>query len=187
MTNTFIHLRREWPAMLMLFSGLLLTGCKSEDPKPVNEEEVITTVEVTLVPDDGGATVTLKFFDEDGEFGSIAPVTTISGPLKAGATYAGAITLLNETLEPAESVSDEVAEEADAHLFCYTTTNVEVAYSDQDANGLPIGLLTTWTAGAAGNAEVEIVLRHQPGTKDGKCPGTGETDVQVTFPLQVVE
>lgn len=175
------------PVILTFFCVLLLTRCDNKDPKPVNEEEVITTFTVTLVPDDGSASVTLKFYDADGEFGSIAPVVTVSGPLKAGTQYAAVIELLNETLEPVQSVSEEIVEEADAHLFCYTTTNVEVAYADEDANGLAIGLLTTWTAGAAGDARVEIALRHQPETKTGECPGPGETDAQVEFQLQIAE
>lgn len=185
MTTPFLKQARNKFVAMLMFAVFCIPGCDSEDPKPVNEEEVITTLEVTLVPGDGGAAVTLKFYDADGEFGSVAPVVTVSGPLKAGVTYAAAISLLNETNEPAESISEEIAAEADAHLFCFTARNLEIAYADEDENGLAIGLLTSWTAGAVGPAAVEITLRHQPGTKTGACPGTGETDAQVSFQLQV--
>lgn len=172
---------------VLALSILLVSGCDTKDPQPVNEEEVITTVTVTLVPDDESAVVTLKFYDADGEFGSVAPVVSVSGPLKASTTYAAVIELLNETLDPSESISGEVAEEANAHLFCFNADNVEIAYGDKDENELPIGLLTSWTTGEVGRGEVEIILRHQPGTKTGACPGTGDTDAQVSFELEIVE
>jgi len=60
-------------------------------------------------------------------------------------------------------------------------------YNDQDANGLPVGLSTAWTAGGHTDTpgEFNIVLKHQP---DGQKTSTsdasvGGTDVDITFPL----
>lgn len=172
---------------VLILSIVLLESCDKEDPKPVHEPEVITTVEVTLVADGSVTPVTLKFFDEDGEQGSIAPLITVSSPLKAGTTYSAVIELWNETVDPPRNVSAEVAEEADDHLFCFDVSagDVTINYQDQDGNGRPIGMLTTWVVGAAGNAQVTVLLRHQPDTKTGECPGGGETDVQVTFDLNI--
>jgi len=174
-------------ALIVLLPSLLtFSACDNDDPKPVNEEEVITTVEVTLVPEDSGIPVTLKFFDADGEQGSIAPLITVSGALKAGTVYSGVIALWNETENPPINITDEVAEEAEEHLFCFAVSgDLTVSHDDQDANGYPIGLLTTWEAGAAGTAQVTLSLRHQPGTKTGECPGGGETDIQIVFDLDV--
>ena len=36
-------------------------------PEPINEEEVITTMTVTLVPDGGGTEIVLSFQDLDGD------------------------------------------------------------------------------------------------------------------------
>lgn len=172
--------------LLLLFVSLLFSGCDNDDPKPVNEEEVITTVQITLVPEGSGIPVTLKFFDADGEQGSIAPLITVSGALKAGTAYSGVIELWNETENPPGNITEEVAEEAEAHLFCFGVSgDLAIAYEDEDANGDPIGLLTRWEAGAAGTAQVTVSLRHQDGTKTGECPGGGETDVQVVFDLNV--
>ncbi len=165
---------------------LSLQGCRQDDPEPVNEEEVITTVEVRLQPESGGDVVTLRFFDPDGELGSLAPQTTVSGPLQSSTAYSAEITLLNETLDPVADISEEVAEEGHHHLFCFSVEgDLTIGYDDEDVNGLPIGLSTSWQTGHAGPAAVTIVLRHQDGTKTGQCPGPGETDVQVTFQLVI--
>lgn len=171
---------------VVLFSLLSFSSCDRDDPEPVNEEEVITTMEVTLTPDNGGSQVILKFVDEDGEQGSIAPEITISGPLQASTRYMGTIRFLNETSSPDEDISEEVREEGNDHLVCFDSSqNIVITYGDTDDNGLPLGLTTSWLTGEAGAAEVTISLRHQAGTKTGDCPGVGETDVEVTFDLSI--
>lgn len=179
---------------LRLCTGFLLGGiiftfscCDKDDPTAPNEEEVITTLEATLAPSDGGTPVTLKFSDQDGEQGSIVPVITVSGPLRASTQYAAVIALTNETVSPDEDISAEVAEEADDHLFCFDPGSdiISVQYEDEDSKGLPLGLITTWQTGAPGETTITISLRHQAGTKTGACPGSGETDVEVTFDLVV--
>ena len=173
---------------LVSFALVTFSGCDKDDPKPVNDQEVITTLQITLVPAGGGSPVTLKFFDADGEQGSTAPVITVSGPLSASTLYSGIIELKNETTNPVGNIAEEVAEEGHDHLFCFEAASdlVTVAYEDEDSNGLPLGLITSWQVGAAGTTTVTVSLRHQAGTKTGECPGSGETDVQVTFNLQIV-
>lgn len=164
----------------------LFLACNTDDPEPVNEEEVITTLTVTLAPQGGGEAVTLRFYDEDGEQGSIAPVITVSGPLAPSTTYAAIIELENETEDPAVNISEEIAGEAEQHLFCFGGGDLSVEYEDEDKNGLPLGLVTSWTTSdVAGATSVTVTLRHQAGTKTGECPGTGETDVEVTFDLLI--
>jgi len=171
---------------MLLLSLLVFHGCKMDDPEPVNEEEVITTVLVTITPPGGGSPVVLKFMDPDGEQGSNVPVITVSGPLKAASQYTTTIGLLNETVTPAEDVSEEVEEEGSDHLICFDPSeNITIGYEDEDENGLPLGLTTTWLTGEPGPGEVTISLRHQAGTKTGDCPGAGETDVEVTFNVTV--
>lgn len=178
--------RRLGLTCFLMAASLCFDSCKMEDPKPVNEEEIITTLQVTLTPEGGGTPVILKFFDSDGEHGSGIPQVTASGPLTANTTYAGRISLLNETETPAGDISAEVADEANAHLFCFDITgNVTISYGDTDQMGLPLGLLTSWVTGSAGQAQVVVTLRHQPGTKNGECPGSGDTDAEVTFSLAI--
>ncbi len=53
-----------------IFASALIFSCSSDDdstPEPVLEEEVITTMTITLQPADGGADVVLQTQDLDGD------------------------------------------------------------------------------------------------------------------------
>ena len=95
----------------LLFTLLLLGSCSSDDDTPelVNEEELITTLTVTLVPEGGGTSITLTTQDLDGD-GPNEPIISVSSNLSAGVTYNGNISLLNETDSPAENITEEVEE-----------------------------------------------------------------------------
>jgi hypothetical protein len=180
---------------ILVFSTVIamtLTSCSNDDPEIINEEEVITTLEVTLIPQGGGTTVTLVSRDLDGD-GPNAPVISVSGPLQANKTYAGTAKVLNETETPAENITLEVEEEGDEHQFFYTFSNsiATVAYTDQDKNGRPIGIAFNLTTTSAGIGNLKVTLRHEPNkTAAGVAAGNitnagGETDVEVDFSLTV--
>ena len=171
-----------------------MNSCKKDDPvEPVieNEEEVITTLNFTLTPDDGGDAVVFSFQDLDGDGGNAATIE--NGTLAANTTYTGALELLNETESPAEDITEEVEEEAEEHQFFFETTltAMSVAYADTDADGNPIGLATTVTTGDAETGSLTITLRHEPvkdgaGVSDGDITNAGgETDIEVTFDVDV--
>lgn len=175
----------------ILLATVLLVSC-GDDPEPPNEEELITTLRVTLEPQGGGTTVTMEFKDLDGDGAGVpvftytptAPGTSPAALLAAGKTYNASIIVLNESETPAENITEEIEEEADEHLFCFTVgggANLTVEYNDEDDDGLPVGLATVWDTGTASSGTIKIVLRHQPGTKNGTCPGSGDTDIEVTF------
>ncbi|MGB5403448.1 MAG: type 1 periplasmic binding fold superfamily protein, partial [Robiginitalea sp.] len=75
---------------LFALSGLVLTSCSDDDPEPVNEEEVITTMTINLVPQGGGTAVRLQSRDLDGD-GPEPPVITVSGNFSARTVYNGSI------------------------------------------------------------------------------------------------
>lgn len=192
--NTQNHLVTRWLSRFFLGSfllaTLLLVSC-GDDPEPPNEEELITTLTVTLTPT-GGDPITMTFKDLDGEGAGVPQYIYSSGGdaavLSASTTYTAEITLLNESVTPAENITEEVEEEADEHLFCFTVSggaNIDYSYADEDDNGLDVGLTTNWETGAASTGTITIVLRHQPGTKTGACPGPGETDIEVTFNVAI--
>ena len=101
----------------VLFTILLASCSKdNETPEAVNEEELITTLKVTLVPVSEGNTIVLTTRDLDGD-GPNEPEITISSNLTAGVTYNGTIELLDETNSPAEDITEEVEEEAARKSF----------------------------------------------------------------------
>ena len=123
-----------------LFVALLSFSCEKDDPVIPNEEELITTLNYQLMPESGGDTVVLSFKDIDGDGGN-APVIA-NGVLKANTTYAGTLTLLNESVSPADNITEEVEEEGDEHQFFFeasTGLNATISYDDVDVNGTPVG------------------------------------------------
>lgn len=178
---------------LALLTTIVFTACSDDDnPTPVNEEEVITTLTATLTPVGGGTVITLQTRDLDGD-GPNAPVVTVSGDLAANTTYNGSLELLNETETPAESINEEIEEEDDEHQFFFQATNniATFNYSDVDGDGNPVGLEFELITTAAGTGDVTITLRHEPnkdaaGVSDGDITNAGgETDIQAVFSVTV--
>lgn len=169
-----------------LLATMLLLGSCDNDPEPEEEEELITTLTVTLVPRISGDPITLRFYDADGA-GAIEPIYTVSGPFMANTVYDAALAVFNDSENPPVNVTEEIAEESEDHLFCFTPAGVDIVISefDRDANNMNVGITSQWAIGAAGSGTVQIVLRHQPGTKTGECPGTGSSDIDVTFDIVV--
>lgn len=173
------------PILTLVF---MFTSC-TDDSDPVNEQEVITTMTVTLTPDTGGTDVVLQTRDLDGEGGEDPTVTVTGGPLTSGVSYSGSIVLLNETEDPVENVTEEIEEEDDEHQFFFVVgsgLDVTTSYDDQDGNGNPVGLSFTLTAGSASGGDFTVTLRHEPTKPNtGINDAGGETDIEETFVITV--
>ena len=183
-----------------LFISLLATtffvSCTSNDdePEPVNEEELITTLKVTLTG--GGEVITLQFKDLDGDGGN-APVYTVSGNLKANTTYQGTTQFLNESVNPADDITEEVEEEGAAHQVFYQLSNglgaLSYTTTNNDANGKPIGTdFMVQTNATTGTATFIVTLKHLPNkSAAGLTISTpnlagGSTDAEAVFTVTVV-
>ena len=178
---------------LIALAVISLSSCNNDDDNttPVNEEEVITTVTTTLIG--GGQTIVLTSRDLDGD-GPNAPVVTVSGNLVAGTTYLGSTQFLNELVNPAEDITEEVEEEgADHQVFYQLASSLGiVTYDDMDENGSPIGLEFTLVAGTSGSTGLlTVTLRHQP-KKTASPVSTGDitnaegsTDAEVSFSITI--
>ncbi|MEZ5009872.1 MAG: hypothetical protein R2753_17110 [Chitinophagales bacterium] len=170
---------------------ILFSSCEKDDPIIPNEEELITTLIYTLTPYGGGDVKTFTFQDIDGDGGNLP--TIVNDTLEANTTYNGVLRLLNESVSPADEITDEVAEEKEDHQFFFVTTSstAVITYSDQDADGNPVGLSSQLTTRAASTGKMTIILRHEPnklGTNVANGDLTnagGETDIEVTFDLVI--
>ena len=168
---------------------LAMLGCSDDDTTPeiINEDELITTVILTLTPDSGDQVV-LTTIDLDGD-GPDEPVTTVVGSFSENTQYQGAVRFLNETETPAEEITDEVVEEADEHQVFYTTTeglNIQTTYEDQDSQGNPLGVQITLSTGAASEGSLTVTLRHEPvKPNDGLESAGGETDISTSFDVSI--
>lgn len=179
------------PFLLLLTLGFFFSGCEQDDPVIPNEEELITTLGYTLTPVNGTDVVTLLFQDFDGDGGD-APIIT-GGMLAANETYTGSLQLLNESETPTEDITAEVEEEDLEHQFFFQSdiAGLNVIYGDQDSEGNPLGLRSTLITGDAASGTLTVTLRHEPnksasGVSDGLLENAGgETDIEVTFPIDV--
>ncbi len=172
---------------------LSLTACKKDSGNPetpnvpANESEIITTVKLILT-DSSGQQVTATWKDADG----IGPQQPAVEPLnvKTHQTYSGRVLLLDETKIPADTISDEVIAEAEAHQFFYTlsglaASNCNIQKHGVDANNLPVGIQFTLETTDTASGNLRVVLKHYDGIPKSTDPSIGETDVEVIFPLTI--
>ncbi len=169
--------------------GTLITGC--EDPEPVNQEELITTLKLTFTTVGGGSKV-LQYRDLDG-IGGNAPVI-ISDTLTANTNYSVSVEVLNESVNPADSINAEIRAEDEDHQFFFQPAaglNLSFSYADTDDDGYPVGLSSTAQAGVASNGQLTVTLRHEPdkhasGVENGDITNAGgETDAEVVFDVVI--
>lgn len=162
-----------------------------KDENIPNEEELITTVQYTLVPNGGGDNVVFSFKDLDGDGGD-APIINTEA-LRANTTYTASLQFLNESEDPSENITTEINEEAAEHQVFFQTndSNLVISYNDKDPNSMPLGLETTVKTFEKSSSNLTITLRHEPnksaeGVKDGDITNAGgETDIEVVFPILI--
>lgn len=164
-------------------------ACKDENPnpddQPVDETELITTAKLVITDSATGISNAFVFSDPDGEGGN-NPVQFDSILLSANRTYTCKVILLDESKTPADSISNEVIEEAEDHLFVFQTTisGLRIQTTDKDNNNLPLGIRSLWRTTSAGSGTVQVKLKHQPGVKTGS-PDPGETDLDIQFQCKI--
>ena len=167
---------------LLTLAALGFQSCK-KDPPVNSESEVITTLQIVATDSATGTTAgVFTFKDLDGDKPT-PPSVFDTIKLAPNKTYNVSLIVLDESKNPIDSTSNEIAEEADDHLFFFESTPaalVNVAIHDKDSKNLPLGLLSKWTTGTAGSGTTKITLRHQPGEKNGTF-NPGDTDIEVTF------
>ena len=184
----------------LLASGVLLSSCGDDDvPVAENEEEIIDLVTLTFTPSGGGTAIVAKAEDPDGEGDLNFVLDDIA--LSTSTTYTLAITL--ENTEEGEDITQEIATEADEHMFFFGfTTDIfsnpagngnvdsridDVNYEDSDGDN-PIGLSTTWTTSSSSSTdgEFQVILKHQPEIKSATSTSSdGESDIDITWTINI--
>jgi hypothetical protein len=180
---------------LSLIATLVFSACSDDDdaPQVINEEEVITTLNLFLTPEGGGEVVTFTYRDLDGD-GSNPEIS--SSALSANTSYTGRVEFLNELENPAEDITIEVLEEAEEHQVFYIledSLNATPTYTGAlDNDGNPIGVEFSLEIGDASQGNLTVILIHEgdknaPGAFEGNLSNEvgGETDIEVTFNVTV--
>jgi hypothetical protein len=195
--------------LVMLFAAFTMTlnSCSDDDdvPEEENEEEVITNVTLIFTNDaDPTDVVMASAEDPDGE--GVQELQVLGDiDLDIDTQYTLTMEILN-ALNPAdvEDIGEEVAEEDDEHQFFFSfstdafdspggdgnidTFSDPINYNDQDENGNPVGLSTSWTTPVAGTmgGTFTVRLQHQPDLKSATTGANdGDSDIDLTFTLNI--
>ena len=190
---------RNYLLVGLIVTGGLFTSCGDDDaPAAENEEEVIDLVTLTFTPQGGGTPVVAK---AEGPGGINFEYDVIN--LDINTTYD--LSIMVENSEEGENITEEIEEEDDEHMFFFSFTedifsdpagngNVDnrsddINYNDQDADGNPVGLATTWTTAgtSSSNGDFQVILKHQPdGIKTATSTSTdGESDIELTWTINI--
>jgi hypothetical protein len=181
------------PFMLALGAlSLVVVSCKKDEVKPTdthehNDGELITTLELKFSGKgkvNKDTTFVVTFDDPDGDN---TPIKLDQINLLKNTDYSVELTLLDKSKPSYDTISNEVLEEADDHLFFYSSNPVNllnITITDKDSKNRNLGLRSNWKTNTAGSGKVKVKLMHQPGVKDGKSE-VGDTDVEVEFNVNV--
>lgn len=186
-----MKMRQLNTVLLMAVATLFLQCDKASDVEPDEENELVTTVLLNFTEAGTSTTTTFTFRDVDGDGGN-PPTLFDQVILKPNTSYALAVEVLDESKTPASDITEEIEEEADEHLFVFTSNPASLltyTYGDTDSKNLPLGLVGTVRTGAAGVGTFKVQLRHQPAingmaVKDGTA-GPGSDDVNLDFSVEV--
>ena len=175
--------------VFFLFAAFVvgLASCSKDDDVDPNEEELITTLKVSLLAVGSTTPQVFTFKDIDGPAGN-PPAQFDSIIIDANKSYNATLQFLNESVSPADNVTVEVAAEANDHQVYFTPAGVPITpiNLNLDSKGLPLGITSTWQTGAAAKGTLTITLKHKPGTKAaGDLVSKGETDVEVAFGVRI--
>ncbi len=172
---------------------LIFLGASCSFPErnvaPTNDNEAITTVRFTLTNRADSTDVRTALIDNLGSNRPDFSHDTLH--LKTNTTYNAQIGLVNKLTDPFTDATVEIRELANEHFLIYTpmaALNLTVVITDRDTNPAPgpypIGLSSVFSAGSASVGKLSVVLRHQPGTKNGTAtPGT--TDLDTSFDVVI--
>jgi hypothetical protein len=174
--------------VLLVGAAIFMKSCKKETIDP-NEGELITTVRLKLTNTFSSSINPLvyEFKDLDGE-GGAAPVKFDDIVLQKNIPYICEVTVLNESVSPADDITKEIKAEANDHQFYFVPSSsnlLTVSNYDTDAQGLPLGLSSFWVTGLnPGTGTLRLVLKHKPGTKAANdLINKGDTDIELNFKL----
>lgn len=176
-----LELKKNLRLLAILFvSALAFNACSDDDhdhddhdDHDHEDHEEINRMIYTLTNSENASDLVIMTFDDpDGEGGADG-TTTVVGTLSANASYSGAVQFLHVHEDgDIDDIGADIAEdEADEHEVFYSTSLVTVEKLDNDANGNPLGMVTTVTTGDAAEGPFTITLVHE-----GKKPNTGLTD-----------
>ncbi|NJN33280.1 MAG: hypothetical protein HC817_02535 [Saprospiraceae bacterium] len=156
-----------------IFGVILFASCKKDEV--TTEEEPIAVLEIKA------GSSTFIWSDTDGAGGVAPKIDTIR--LKPNATETFTISVRDAA---AKNLTDEIVTEKDEHLFIFKPSgNLTVSDLSKDSKGKDFGQAATLKTTAAGAATLQVILKHEPDKSAADPSKTGETDIDVVFPVVI--
>ena len=165
--------------ILALPMVVFFVACKKKQLEP----ELITTVKIDCKLGDS-IVGSFVWSDPDGDGGN-PPLTVDTIKIDSGVTYQCYLSFEDRSFTPLKNITEEIKDNGSDHMICFTAAGalLNIVYKDSDGK-YGIGLISEWKPLSKGIGSLRLILRHQPGIKDGSCD-PGESDVDVVFPLLV--
>ncbi|MBK7966842.1 MAG: hypothetical protein IPK10_17335 [Bacteroidetes bacterium] len=129
---------------------------------------------------------TTTFSDTDGPGGVAATQDSII--LNNNTTYLMSIILLDETKSPVDTISNEVLDEGDVHLFVFNSNpsgQLVSTITDLDSNLKPIGLSSILSTSATGVGTYSVELRHFTSAQAKADNLVYDTDISILFNVRL--
>lgn len=170
--------------LAFLLAGVSFVACKDEHAH--DEQENINTVRLLIrdVVSSGNAT-TYTWTDPDGAGGNPPRIDSIR--LDSNKTYTVEARFLDGSTTAEKDYTDEIKAESIAHLIVWTVNgaNVTVSNRSTDTNGKDFAQTANLTTTRRSNGTLNLILKHNPDKSAANPALTGETDVEVTYPIIV--
>ena len=163
---------------LVVFSTIVLislSACKKDE---VDEQENLNVLKIKI------GSNTFTWSDTDGAGGAAPKIDTIR--LTPNGSFASEVVIQDGSASPVKDFTPEIIAEKNDHLFIYKTAgNVSVTDLSMDGNGKAFGQTVTVKTTAAGTGSMNIILKHLANKSASDPSTTGETDIDVTFPVVI--
>jgi hypothetical protein len=155
---------------------IIVISCKKEEK--VQEQENLNVLKIKI-----GAT-TFTWSDTDGIGGAAPKIDTIK--LTPNTTFDVELTVQDGSKSPVFDATPEIIAEKNDHLFVYKSTgNVTISNYSKDSNGKDFGQTAKLQTAVTSNGSLQILLKHLPDKSATDPSKTGETDLEVLFPVVV--
>ncbi|MDZ7878700.1 MAG: hypothetical protein U5L45_13555 [Saprospiraceae bacterium] len=155
---------------------ITFSSCKKTDQEP---QENLNVLKIKI------GTNTYTWSDIDGTGGVLPKIDTIK--LTPNGTFATEITIQDGSVSPAKDYTAEIIAEKDAHLFVYRAISANLTFTDlaKDSKNKNFGQTATAKTTTASSGTLQILLKHDADKSAIDPSKTGETDIEVVFPVVI--